>query len=168
MSTRFPHSPAEKLKAWIGDMHVAMFTTVAADGTLHSRPMTTQAPSSADEIWFFTSSHHLLITEVDHIPQVGLSYSDTARKRYVAVAGAARVIRDEAKARELWNPWVGAWFPGGPADPDLRLVCVTAQKAEYWDVATNRMTLLFETAKAALGVSPPLPAGQHEAIELPS
>lgn len=170
MSTRFPHSPVEKLKAWIGDMHVAMFTTVAADGTLHSRPMATQEPSSVAEIWFFTSSHNLLTTEIDHLPEVGLSYSDSARKRYVAVSGSARVLRDETKARALWNPWIATWFPAGPADQHLRLICVTAHKAEYWDAAAGRMALLFDTTKGALDDGSPVSSSsrQSDAIELPS
>ena len=144
MPSHLPDSPAEKLKAWIRDLRVAMFTTVATDGTLHTRPMATQEPSSVDEIWFFTSSHNLLMEEIDHIHQVGLSYSDPARKRYVAISGSARILRDEAKARELWTPEVAAWFPNGPSDPELRIICVTPQKAEYWDAAMQRMSLIFE------------------------
>src|SRR4051812_30066148 len=104
---RLPETPAEKLKSWIGDIRIAMFTSIAADGTFHSRPMAAQEPASVDEIWFFTTGHNLLTEEIDHLPRVGLTYSDTARKRYVALSGSARIIRDEAKARDLWNPWVG-------------------------------------------------------------
>ncbi|MEO7415054.1 MAG: pyridoxamine 5'-phosphate oxidase family protein [Opitutaceae bacterium] len=166
MSTRLPDSPAEKLKTWISDIRVAMFTTVAANGALHTRPMATQESSSIDEIWFFTSSHNLLTEEIDHIPQVGLSYSDPVRKRYVSISGSARILRDEAKARERWTPGVGAWFPKGPADPELRLICVTAQKAEYWDATVQRMSPIFERAKAALGGESHPPAGDHGTLDL--
>lgn len=157
MSKRAAETPAEKLRVWIGDMRVAMFTTLANDGGFHTRPMVTQEPNSAEEIWFFTASHNLLLGEIDSIPQVALSYADPTRKRYVAISGSARVLRDEAKAQELWNPWIGAWFPAGPSDPNLRLVCVTALRAEYWDASTHRMTLLFETPRAVNGSEVKLP-----------
>ena len=162
-----PESPTEKLRAWIGDMRVAMFTTIGADGTLHTRPMATQEPTSIDELWFFTSRHNLLTDEIDHLPRVGLSYADASRRRYVAVSGSAKLIRDEAKTRELWNPWIGAWFPGGPGDPDLRLIRVTAERAEYWDASAHRMALLFETAKTALGGQSHLPPTEHAAVDFP-
>jgi general stress protein 26 len=162
-----PDSPLEKLRALIRDMRVAMFTTTAADGRLHARPMAMQEPSSVDELWFFTSRHNLLTEEIDHLPQIGLSYSDPARQRYVAISGSAKIIRDEAQARELWNPWISAWFPKGPRDPDLRLIRVTAERVEYWDASTHRMALLFESAKAALGGTPRLPATEHATVDLP-
>jgi len=156
----------EKLKTLVSDIRVAMFTTVTSTGALHTRPMATQEPSSIDELWFFTSSHNLMTGEIDVLHQVALSYADPARQRYVAIAGSARVFRDEAKARAMWNPWVAAWFPAGPADPALRLICVTVEKAEYWDSSANRMALLFENAKAALGGKPHLPPTDHAAVEL--
>ena len=128
--------------------------------------MAAPEPTSVDEIWFFTTSHNLLIEEIDHLAQVGLTYSDPTRKRYVCLSGSARIIRDELKARELWNPQVGAWFPAGPSDPDLRLICVTAHRAEYWDTPTRRMALFFERAKIGPGGDAHPRAAEHRTIDL--
>ncbi len=52
---------------------------------------------------------------------------------YVSVAGRARVVDDRAKARQLWSPAMQVFFPGGVDDPQLRLIHVRAESAEYWD-----------------------------------
>lgn len=45
----------------------------------------------------------------------------------------SRIIRDQLKSQELWNPFVEAWFPEGPQDPNIVLIRVQADTAEYWD-----------------------------------
>jgi general stress protein 26 len=50
------------------------------------------------------------------------------------VTGTARVLEDAAKTKELFSPMAKAWFPGGPQDPDLQLVEVRIDEAEYWKV----------------------------------
>ena len=110
---------------------------------------------TVDELWFLTASDSAKTGEIDATHGVGLSYSDPANQRFVAISGSAQIVRDPATARELWHPAFAAWFPQGPDDPNLRLVCVTPQKAEYWDSSSHRMALLFQTVKAALGGKKP-------------
>lgn len=162
-----PENPATKLEQLIADIRVAMLSTVTVDGTLHTRPMaTTQVSASAEELWFFTAHDSAKTSEIDSIHRVALSYADPGKQRYVAISGTARILRDEAKARELWNPWAEAWFPAGPTDPAVRLVCVTPFIAEYWDASGHRLALLFETVKAKFGGTPKVPPTEHASINL--
>jgi len=158
---------AEKFATLIADIRIAMMTTIAADGSLHTRPMAVQREPTLDELWFFTSVDSAKADEIVSAHEVSLGFADPKGVVYVAISGTGRIVKDEAKARELWNPWVEVWFPNGPSDPSLRLVQVTPHRAEYWDGSSSRVSMLFEAAKAALGVRPSQPDTDHAQIDLP-
>ena len=67
----------------------------------------------------------------DH--RVNLAYSDAGSQRYVSVSGHCELVRDHVKAKQLWNPVYKTWFPKGLDDPNLILLKVHVQEAEYWD-----------------------------------
>ena len=52
------------------------------------------------------------------------------------------------KMKELWTRWVEPWFPNGLDDPDLALLEVTIDEAEFWDAPASRMQRLFGLTKA--------------------
>jgi len=157
---------AEKFEALLRDMRIAMMTTVAEDGSLHSRPMAVQRDPTLAELWFFTSADSAKAEEIGSVREVSLGFADPQHQRYVAISGTARLVHDEARARDLWNPWVEVWFPNGPADPALRLVQVTPHRAEYWDGSSSRLTMLYQVAKAVLGGRPSPPESEHAQIDL--
>ncbi|WP_224249259.1 pyridoxamine 5'-phosphate oxidase family protein [Hyalangium gracile] len=134
----------------IQDIKVAMMTTIEADGTLRSRPMWTHNRDFDGELWFFTREHSAKVGEVEHDHHVNLSYSDPTKDSFVSVSGRCRLVLDKEKARELWNPTLKAWFPDGLEDPELALLCVKVEKAEYWDTPNSRMVQLIGFAKAVL------------------
>ena len=41
---------------------------------------------------------------------MNVSFSDPGHQNYVSICGRAEVNRDKAKAKELWNPYLKAWF----------------------------------------------------------
>ena len=65
-------------------------------------------------------------------PSVGLTYAKPEDNCYVAIAGTAQIVVDAKKVQDLWIPSYQAWFPGGPNDPDLALIKVSVETAEYW------------------------------------
>jgi general stress protein 26 len=97
---------------------------------------------------------------------VGVSYADTSSDTYVSVAGSAAVVDDMAKKRELWNKFAQAWFPGGASDPDLALVQVQIQHANYWDVKESKLVQLYAMAKAAVTGKPPTQLGDHGEVRM--
>jgi len=66
---------------------------------------------------------------------------------WVSVSGTAEIIRDQLKARELWNPFVEAWLPEGPQDPNIVLIRVQADTAEYWDSPGGRVGHCVESGE---------------------
>jgi general stress protein 26 len=84
----------------------------------------------------------------------------------VSVSGAAEARQDRAKAEELWNPLLKAWFPDGLDTPNLTLVKVHAESAEYWEAAhSSRVISLLGYAKAAVTRKTP-DAGENETVRL--
>jgi general stress protein 26 len=157
--------PITHLGELIHGIKVTMMTTVEEEGTLRSRPMWTHDRDFDGELWFFTREHSPKVDEVERDHHVNLSYSDPTRDRYVSVSGLARLVLDKEKARELWNPTLKAWFPKGLDDPELALLCVKVNKAEYWDTPNSRMVQLVGFVKGVLTGEPYHP-GDNEKVNL--
>ncbi len=161
------HEEIKKLAELIKDVKIAMLSTVDEDGSLRSRPMATQQAEFDGDLWFFTDGRSPKIDEVQSEEHVNLSYASPEHSRYVSVSGTARLIRDRAKAKELWNPIYKAWFPGGLDDPNLALLKVSVQKAEYWDSPSGMVVQAIGFVKAlATGKRYEAGPGEHEKVEL--
>lgn len=132
----------EKLNELIKGIRIAMLTTHDQEGFLRSRPMVTQQAPFDGTVWFFTHASGETSAEIRNNQQVNVSYADHDKSIYVSLSGEGEIVRDTHKARTLWNTFVQAWFPNGPEDPDLALLKVTVQQAEYWDSPSNKMVTL--------------------------
>lgn len=132
-----------RLADLIGEAEVAMLTTEEGQGTLRSRPLLTLEMDEEGRLWFFTHLSTRKVGEMDRHRHVNLSYADVSRQSFVSISGRVRMLRDPQKARDLWTARVKPWFPAGLDDPDLALLEVTVEKAEYWDVPSSRMQRLF-------------------------
>jgi general stress protein 26 len=157
----------KKLAELIKDVKIAMLTTVDQDSSLRSRPMATQNTPFDGDLWFFTDGRSSKIDEVQSEERVNISYANPDDSRYVSVSGTARVIRDQKKAKELWNPIYKAWFPEGLEDPNLALLKVSVEKAEYWDTPSGKMVQAIGIVKAlATGKRYEAGQGEHSKVEL--
>jgi len=168
MSHDTPKSHAEavtKLAELIRGIRFAMLTTLAPDGTLHSRPMATREDDFDGVLWFFTGADSGKSHEIADDARVNLSYGDPDGNRYVSVSGTARTLRDPVKAKELWNPLLKAWFPKGLEDPNLALLKVTVTAAEYWDGPSAKLEQLMGLVKAVV-TGKPADGGEHAKIRL--
>ncbi|HZT03244.1 MAG TPA: pyridoxamine 5'-phosphate oxidase family protein [Steroidobacteraceae bacterium] len=160
MKKRTQNDPGlARLADLIADAEVAMLTTEEPDGTLRSRPLMTLEMDQEGRLWFFTNLSTRKVGEMDQHRKVNLSYADVARQAFVSISGRVRLLRDEEKARELWTQRVKPWFPSGLEDPDLGLLEVTVDEAEYWDVPASRMQRLF--GLTASGGGEPGQPGEH-------
>ncbi len=122
-----------QLAALIKDVEVAMFTTTGVDGRLYSRPLGTQEVEFDGDLWFATSADSPKVAEIALNPRVNVAYASPSKNSYVSVAGTARIVDDRAKIDALWSPAMKLFFPEGKDDPNLRLIHVQAESAEYWD-----------------------------------
>ena len=155
----------KKLASLIKDIGIAMRTTMESDGSLRSRPMATQKVEFDGKLWFFTREHSGKVDEVNKAHRVNVSYADPGHNKYVSVSGTADLVTDREKIKELWQPLLKAWFPKGLDDPELSLLCVHVEKAEYWDSPANVVVKLVGFVKAVTTGKSYEP-GEHEKISL--
>ena len=144
----------EELWRLVDGIETAMLTTRRADGHLVSRPMATQKRSSGADFWFVTEKTSPKVREIAAEPRVNLAYYKDRTREWVSVSGEAAIREDRAKIHELWAPDWKAWFgdeggakDGGPDDPRMVLIAVTAVTAQYMTVNKPQPLVLFEVVK---------------------
>jgi general stress protein 26 len=140
----------KKLKEMIKDISICMMVTVDESGHLRSRPMDTQQAEHDSCLWFLVNGSSPKAAEIMHESRVNLSYMDKDGQSYISISGTAYIVDDRKKVKELWNPLHKAYFPEGEDDPDIRLIKVTPEMAEYWDAPSNAMVHLFHVVKSAV------------------
>ena len=158
----------EKLWDLIKGIKFGMVTHRHANGMLHSLPLTTQN-KSVDEgatLYFFISRNSEIAKTVQQDNHVNVAYTDPGDDSYVSVSGDAFLVENQSKKDELFSTMAPAWFPGGATDPDLALMEVRINRAEYWDVTESKMVQLAKMAKAAVTGTPPS-LGEHKKLEMP-
>lgn len=146
----------------IKDIHVVMLTTVDADGSLRARPMANKQSDFSGELCFLTQASAHTAIEIGKDDRVSIAFADPGLHTYVSVSGRARLIRDRGKAEELWSPYAKIWFPEGIDDPDLAILAVDVEKAEYWDSPSGAFIALFGLLHLVTGRPPRL--GENEKI----
>jgi len=124
----------QKVREMVKDIDFCMLTTVDEDGDLHSRPMSVNGEIDPDgDMWFFTNDSSHKVSEIEKLPKVNVSFANPDDQRYVSISGTAQLVRDRDKIEELWKPEFKMWFPEGKEDPQIALLRVSLEKAEYWD-----------------------------------
>ncbi len=166
MAERTEQEKREHLKELVKDAKIGMVTTMTAEGRHEARPMAVQDVEFDGDLWFFTYSDSDFVAQVRLNPQVNVSFSDSKQNAWTSISGFAVQTENRAKAEELWNPALKAWFPDGLDTPNLTLVKVTAETAQYWDAAhsSNVLTLLGAAKAAVTGKTPD--AGENETVRL--
>jgi general stress protein 26 len=154
----------EKVRAIMKDVRTCMVTTVAADGTLHAHPMTTQEAEFDGDAWFLLGASSETAQNARERPRVNLSYAGDSG--WVSLAGTAELSTDPARKKELWNRFVEAWFPEGQDDPDVQVLRVRAESAQYWD-SPGRVSMVVSMLTSSVTKNPPR-TGESETVDLTS
>jgi general stress protein 26 len=156
----------QKLRELVKDIDFCMLTTTDEAGDLHSRPMSSNGEIDTDgDIWFFTNASSHKVSEIARLPKVNVSFADTENQRYVSVSGTGQLVRDQQKIEELWKPEFKIWFPKGTDDPDIALLKVSLEKAEYWDSPSSTIGYALSFVSSLVtGKQPDM--GENKKIEL--
>ncbi len=131
------------------DARFCLVTSTGGDGSLHARPMTPQQVSDDLEAWFFISRSSDQAADIVARPRVNLSFDGGSD--WLSVAGTATIVDERRLVTEMWHPVVESWFPDGPEHPDVVLLRVDAESAEYWKEPGGRVTSLLSYLKAGAG-----------------
>ena len=124
----------QRLREMVKDIDFCMLTTVDENGDPHSRPMSSNGDIDPNgDIWFFTGASSHKVSEISKLPKVNVSFADPDNQHYVSITGKAQLVRDRKKIDELWRPEFKMWFPEGKDDPEVALLKINLEKAEFWD-----------------------------------
>lgn len=161
-------SDFEKLRGMLKDIDLCMLTTIDEGGDLHSRPMSLNSEiDEAGNLWFFTSLSSHKASEIEARPKVNVSFVDSKKQQYVSVSGAASLVKDKGKIKELWKPILKAWFPEGPDQADVALLKVKLDKAEYWDGPSSTVAQVFSFV-SAIFTGKQVELGENKKLDLGS
>lgn len=160
-----PSADPKTAKLWemIREIDIAMMTTLDG-GHLRARPMWCLQDKFDGALYFFTKASSHKVEEVREDSHIGLAYAKPNSQDYVSVSGRGRLVRDRALVKELWKEPMRTWFPEGTDDPDIAVLAVDVELAEYWDSPSSTMVHLYGYAKAALTGEPPHP-GDNEKLD---
>jgi general stress protein 26 len=101
-------------------------------------------------LWFFTDIRSIKVDEVTREREVHLTYAHPGRSSYLDVTGTARIVTDRSMVKEKWSPVVKAWFPDGPDDTHLALLCVQPTEVYYWEAETGKMVQFLKMAASVV------------------
>ncbi|MGP9538340.1 pyridoxamine 5'-phosphate oxidase family protein [Brachybacterium sp. AOP43-C2-M15] len=141
---------------------LVMLTTALPDGTLLSHPMAVQGVTEDADVWFFVGLHGGQADALRGDPHVNLAVAEAGS--WLSVAGRARFVEDRSVVEQLWNDGAGAYFPGGPDDPDLGLLEVSGDSAQFWGLPGGKVAGLAQIVKSR--VLGDRPAGGTDTTEL--
>jgi general stress protein 26 len=147
----------------INDSRIGMLTTINEDGALVSRPLAVQEVKDDGDMWFFTSAGSSQVAHVSANPAVNVSFGKNTE--WVSVAGTAEVVTDRQKIHDLWNQAVEAWFPDGPDTPEVVLLHVDSDSAEYWTSPGGTAATVLQWIKSKVTHSR-MSVGESGTVEL--
>lgn len=119
----------EELLEIIDDNDKVMMTSISLNGNLVSRPMVKQDFEFDGDLWFLTKTGTAKYDEIKANPKVNVAFTG---KSFASIAGKAYIVQDDLKKKELWNKVYEEMFDTSYDDPDLVLIKVEAESAEYW------------------------------------
>jgi general stress protein 26 len=158
---------AEKLKELLDSFETAVLITHSG-GKLCARPMVIARVEENCDVWFITAKSSAKVHEIEADTRVQIVAQNGSRA-CVSISGHAKRVEDAWKVAELWREGFRPWFPGGKNDPDICLIFVRGEEAEYWNAGgTQGIRYLFRVARAyAAGERPSIEEGEeHGKVKL--
>jgi general stress protein 26 len=129
----------DKLRSLTENSPTCMLGTELDRVPMQLCPMQVQEVDDLGCIWFFSGadSKHNKILESD--PRTQLVFCNPSKIEYLTVYGQTTIVRDRAKAEQLWNKFAEAYFPEGITDPNLTLLRVLPIQSHFWDTENGKL-----------------------------
>lgn len=146
-----PNETDSQAKVWqlMQDIGICMLVTKTGGG-LRSRPVAAHPQEDVGIVYVLTDVRGHKDDEVESNPDVCLAFAHPGDNAYVSLTGRATVADDRSKIRELWNVFAKAWW-SSPDDPNIRLLKIEPQSAEYWDSPGKIVASAIMAFKAITG-----------------
>lgn len=156
--------PNDTDKVWslMEKIGVAMLVTRDHD-KMRARPMGAYVAREENKVYFLTDARRHKDDEIARDPNVTLAFANAGSQKYVSVTGAAEVSNDRAKIKALFSTAAKAWWQS-PDDPNIRVLKVTPDDAEYWDAPGTVVSYVKMAAAAATGSRPDI--GENRKVRM--
>lgn len=143
-----------KVRELIENIRFVMLVTTDADGLLQARPMSVLTVEG-DTVWFFTDVDSPKTMAIGQDHAVLLAGAHPSKQEYISARGTARVMQDQERQKALWTEAARLWFPDGAGSPNLALIAVELDRAEYWDSPASSACFAIGYVKALLTKTTP-------------
>ena len=151
-------------RAWELMKKIGFAMLVTRDGDkLRARPMSAYLERESNTIYFLTDVRRPKDEEIARNPGVNLSFADASAQKYVSLTGTAVVSNDRAKIKELFTTTAKAWWESAD-DPNIRVLKVTPDDAEYWDSPGTIVSYVKMAAAAVTGTRPDI--GENRKVSM--
>jgi general stress protein 26 len=151
-------------RAWELMKKIGFAMLVTRDGDkLRARPMSAYLERESNTIYFLTDARRHKDDEIARNPAINLSFADASAQKYVSLTGNAVVSNDRAKIKELFTTTAKAWWESAD-DPNIRVLKVTPDDAEYWDSPGTIVSYVKMAAAAVTGTRPDI--GENRKISM--
>lgn len=158
----------ERLLKLLKTFSTAMLITHAGDNHLRARPMAIAQVDGFGIIWFISAQDTAKIHEIEEDTRVHL-VCQSDHSAYLSISGRGTLVNNREKIKDVWDESYKTWFPNGVDDPEIVLISVRLDEAEYWDnKGWNKVEYLLKTAKAYVtGTTPDVDEKErHDFVKL--
>ena len=150
------NAKGETDRAWELMQKIGFAMLVTRDGDkLRARPMSAYLDRDDNAVLFLTDARRHKDEEIARDPHVNLSFADAGSQKYVSVTGTAAISNDRAKIKQLFSTPAKAWWSSAD-DPNIRVLKITPEDAEYWDSPGTVISYVKMTTAALTGTRPDL------------
>ena len=157
--TNEPHD-----RAWeIMDKFTIATLITTIGGEVRARPMGVTVKRQEGAVYFLTNLDSTKASDIAANPDVTVLFVDDDGQKYLSLRGRAGVLDDRAKIKELWTPFAKAWWDG-PEDPQIRVVRVNPESAEFWDSPGKIASYAKMLTAAVTGARPKI--GENKIVAL--
>lgn len=136
----------DKIKDLAENIKTCMFCTYN-EYRLQSRPMSVQKIDDLGQLWFLSDRNSSQNAEISLNPQVEIFFSEPNDK-FLTLHGTATISYDRETIKELYDPIVKVWMPGGEDDPNLSVIKFIPTDGYYWNNKNGKMVAIAKMAAA--------------------
>jgi general stress protein 26 len=138
------------IAALMSKIDIFLFATRGNDGELHARPMSNNGQVEWDgRSWFLAQSDGRLVSELRSDPAAVAADRAEEGFTFVSVSGTATLETDAELKERYWLDELERWFPNGPVDPNVTLIRLHAERAQWWTAEGDGTADLLEPRETA-------------------
>jgi general stress protein 26 len=150
--------------AWdiMKSLDICFLVSVSPDG-MRSRPMSSIVEADETTIYLLSNSTSEQLADINATPKILLNFGNGSNQ-YVSTSAVATLSTDRALIKRLWNPGAQTFWPEGPEQAEVTVICAIPDAAEYWDGPSGVVTLAKMAVSLVTGSRPDM--GENEKVAL--